>query len=103
MLGFGWIPIGSLDRVGGGTLSVFVLFQVVILMISSFLQTLKVKNPLSSSMHNLESRFHFPDELILIPEIDVRAFLSVRVVHAKVPIICLRPTGIYYLHVVDIG
>lgn len=47
MLGFGWIPVGSLDRVGGGTLSVFVLFQVVILKISSLLQTLKVKKPSS--------------------------------------------------------
>lgn len=67
------------DRVGGGTLSVFVLFQVVILMTSRFLQTLKVKNPSSSinqSMHNLESRFHVPDELMLSPEIDMRALMS---------------------------
>lgn len=78
MLGFGWIPVGSLDRVGGGTLSVFVLFQVVILKISSFLQTLKVKNPssINQSMHNLESRFQVPVELILSPEIDMRALIS---------------------------
>lgn len=78
MLGFGRIPVGSLDRVGGGTLSVFVLFQVVILKISSFLQTLKVKNPssINQSMHNLESRFHAPVELILSPEIDMRALIS---------------------------
>lgn len=81
MLGFGWIPIGSLDRVGGGTLSVFVLFQVVILMISRFLQTQKVKKPsspssINQSMHNLECRFHVPVELILSPEIDMRALIS---------------------------
>lgn len=48
-------------------------------MISRFLQTLKVKNPSSSinqSMHNLESRFHVPVELILSPEIDMRALMS---------------------------
>lgn len=76
MLGFGWIPVGSLDRARGGTLSVFVLFQVVILMIDRFLQTLKVKKPSSSSssinqsMHDLESRFHVPVEL------NMRALIS---------------------------
>lgn len=55
MLGFGRIPVGSLDRVGGGTLSVFVLFQVVILKNSSFLQTLKVKKPSPSINHHHQS------------------------------------------------
>lgn len=50
-------------------------------MIDRFLQTLKVKNsslPLSinQSMHDLERKFHVPVELILSPEIDIRALIS---------------------------
>lgn len=47
-------------------------------MVSRFLQTVKAKNPssITQSMHNLESRFHVPVELILSPEIDMRALIS---------------------------